>query len=80
MPVRIESVEHRILCKVVRNGEFVITPPSGADAYETIKLQPAEGAVGLRTADANSNGVVDWQRTAEHEWTPGDQFGPHQFA
>ena len=75
----LEPLEGRLLCKLAANGEFVIAPPGGGEAYETVKLHPAEGAVGLRTADANSNGVVNWQKTAEHEWTPGDQAGPHQF-
>ena len=80
----IEPLENRLLCKIAFNGEFVIAPPGGGQAHETIKLHPAEGAVGLRTATANSGGpngpVVNWQKTGEHESTPGDPSGPHQFA
>jgi hypothetical protein len=76
----IEPLEGRLLCRVILNGEFVIAPPGGGQAHETIKLHPAEGAIGLRIATANSNGVVNWQNTAEHVWTPGDHSGPHQFA
>ena len=75
-----EPLEHRLLCRLSANGEFAITPPGGGQAYETIKLQPAQGVVGLNTAEAHSNGVVTWQKTGEHEWTPGDQSGPQQFA
>ena len=70
--IQVETLEGRLLCRIVYNGGFAITPPGGGDAYETIKLQPAEGAVGLRTADASSGGVVNWQKTTEHEWNPGD--------
>ena len=76
----LEPLENRLLCRLSANGEFVIAPPGGGEAYETIKLQPAQGTIGLRTADANSGGVVNWEKTAEHEWTPGDHAGPHQFA
>ena len=31
------------------------------------------------TAEANSGGVVNWEITQVHEWTPGDPGGPHQF-
>ena len=76
----LEPLENRLLCKISLNGEFAITPPGGGAAHETIKLHPAEGVVGLNTAEAHSGGVVTWQKTGEHEWTPGDQAGPHQFA
>ena len=76
----IEPLENRLLCKVAFNGQFVIAPPGGGQAHETIKLHPAEGVTGLNTAEANSGGVVNWQRTGTHEWTPGDHGGPHQFA
>jgi hypothetical protein len=75
-----EPLEHRVLCKIVINGEFVITPPGGGAGHETIHLHPAEGVIGLNTAEAHSNGVVNWERTGTHEWTPGDHAGPHQFA
>jgi hypothetical protein len=78
--VLIEPLEHRVLCRIILNGEFAITPPGGGEAHETIKLQPSEGTIGLNTAEANSGGVVNWQATATHEWTPGDHSGPHQFA
>jgi hypothetical protein len=76
----IESLEHRVLCKIVANGEFVIVPPGGGAGHETIRLHPAEGVIGLNTAEANSGGVVNWERTGTHEWTPGDPGGPHQSA
>ena len=76
----LEGLEGRLLCAGAINGEFAITPPSGADAYSAIILRPQQGAIGPRTAEANSNGVVNWQITAVHEWTPGDKSGPHQFA
>ena len=75
----IERLEDRLLCRLSANGEFVIDPPGGGAAYETIKLHPTQGVIGLNTAEASSNGVVNWQKTAEHEWTPGDPGGPHQF-
>ena len=31
----------------------------------------------LRTARVQSGGVVNWQITQVHEWTPGDPGGPH---
>ena len=49
----LEPLENRLLCKIVNNGEFAITAPGGGEAYETIKLHPAEGAVGLRNTTAN---------------------------
>ena len=76
----IEPLEGRLLCRTALNGEFVIAPPGGGEAHETIKLQPAEGVIGLNTAEANSGGVVNWEKTGENEWTPGDKSGPHQFA
>ena len=72
----IEPLEGRLLCRIVINGEFVIAPPGGGQAFETVKQHPAEGVTGLNTAQANSNGVVNWEKTSEHEWTPGDQGGP----
>ena len=78
--VRLEPLEGRLLCKIANNGDFVIAPPGGGEAHETIKLQPDQGTTGLIHAEAGSNGVVDWNKTAEHEWTPGDHSGPHQFA
>jgi hypothetical protein len=62
------------------NGEFLIAPPGGGIGYEAIHLHPAEGVGGLNTAEGNSNGVVNWSKTGEHEWTPGEKSGPHQFA
>jgi hypothetical protein len=79
-PVCVELLENRLLCRIAYNGAFVINPPGGGVAHETVKLHPAEGAIGLRTATAHSHGVVNWEKTAEHEWTPGDHGGPHQFA
>ena len=78
--VAVEPLENRLLCRITFNGEFVIAPPGGGQAQETIKLHPAVGVVGLNTAEARSDGVVSWQKTGEHEWTPGDHAGPHQFA
>jgi hypothetical protein len=77
----IEALEGRLLCKITFNGEFVIAPPGDGQGHSTIHIQPEEGLIGLRTARENSGGphgaVVNWQITATHEWTPGDQGGPH---
>ena len=62
------------------NGDFQISPPGGGQGHETIQLHPEQGLNGLRTATAQSGGVVNWQLTVMHEWTPGDHAGPHQFA
>jgi hypothetical protein len=62
-PCTIESLEHRVLCKISINGEFVIAPPGGGVGHETIHQHPQQGVIGLNTAEANSNGVVNWQRT-----------------
>ena len=60
----IEPLEHRVLCRVVLNGEFVITPPAQQGVgHETIHEHPQQGVTGLNTAEANSDGVVNWQRT-----------------
>jgi len=75
----IEPLEGRLLCRLSANGEFIIAPPGGGEAHETIKLHPAQGVIGLNTAETSSGGVVNWQKSAEHEWTPGDPGGPHQF-
>jgi hypothetical protein len=75
----VERLEDRLLCRLSANGEFVIAPPGGGEAHETIKLQPSEGVIGLNIAETSSNGVVNWQKTAEHEWTPGDPGGPLQL-
>jgi hypothetical protein len=80
LPCACEPLEGRLLCRIVQNGEFAITPPGGGGAYTDIILRPAEGVTGPLTAEANSGGVVNWQITQTHEWTPGDQSGPHQFA
>ena len=58
----------------------MIAPPGDGVGYSTIHMQPTEGLTGLRTAEANSDGVVNWEITQTHEWTPGDASGPHQFA
>jgi hypothetical protein len=80
----IEPLEGRLLCRIMTNGEFVITPPGGGQGQETLHLHPEQGLTGLRTAEANSGGdqgpVVNWEITQTHEWTPGDHAGPHQFA
>ena len=77
---RVEALEDRQLFAPLAgqwiNGGFAITPPGGGEAYETIKLQPSQGVVGLISARENSNGVVNWEATAVHEWTPGDKGGP----
>jgi hypothetical protein len=76
-----EPLEGRLLCKILNNGEFVIAPPGGGEGHSTIHMQPEEGLTGLRAAEANSGGphgpVVNWEITATHEWTPGDEGGPH---
>jgi hypothetical protein len=73
----LEPLEGRLLCRIMVNGEFVITPPGGGQGQSTIHMQPEEGLIGLRTAEAQSNGVVNWEITQTHEWTPGDPGGPH---
>ncbi len=60
---RVEPLEGRLLCKLAANGEFVIDPPGGGVGYETIHQHSAQGVIGLNTAEARSNGVVNWQRT-----------------
>jgi hypothetical protein len=63
-PLVIEPLEHRILCKLSANGDFVIAPPNDHGVgHATIHEHAVQGLIGLRTADANSNGVVNWQRT-----------------
>ena len=81
-PALCEPLEGRLLCAaiIVRNGEFVIDPPGEGQGHSTFHLHPDAGVIGLNTAEANSNGVVNWQVTAIHEWNPGDHGGPHQFA
>ena len=75
-----EPLEGRLLCRISVNGDFAITPPGGGVAHETLKLHPEQGVTGLQTARDHSGGVVNWQITETHEWTPGDHSGPHQFA
>jgi hypothetical protein len=79
-PVRLEPLEGRLLCRLSANGEFLIDPPGGGEGHSTIHLQPQEGLTGLRRAEANSGGVINWEITQMHEWTPGDPSGPHHFA
>ena len=79
-PAFCEPLEHRLLCRLSANGEFIITPPGGGEGYSAIILRPQEGIIGPRTAEAQTNGVVNWQITAIHEWNPGDHSGLHQFA
>jgi hypothetical protein len=74
-----EPLEGRLLCKLAANGEFVIDPPGGGHGHSAIHVQPIEGLNGLRTAREQSNGVVNWQVTRIHEWTPGDHGGPSSF-
>ena len=79
--VRIEPLEARLMCRIFSSGVFEIAPPGEGQGFVTFNaLRPEEGLSGPRSAEANSNGVVNWQITATHEWTPGDQSGPHQFA
>ena len=59
----LEDLEPRLLCKLAANGDFVITPPGGGVGHATIHEHPVAGVIGLNTAEANSNGVVNWQRT-----------------
>ena len=75
-----ERLEGRLLCKIMNNGTFDITPPSGGEGYSAIILRPQEGVIGPKTAEANTNGVVNWDVTQIHEWNPGDHSGPHQFS
>ncbi len=62
-PALCEPLEGRLLCRLVLNGEFVIAPPGGGVGHETIHVHPVAGVIGLNTAEARSNGVVNWQRT-----------------
>jgi len=55
-------------------------PPGGGEGYSAIILRPQEGVIGPRTAEAQTNGVVNREVTQIREWTPGDKSGPHQFA
>jgi hypothetical protein len=70
----------RLFASGFGNGDFVINPPGGGVGHETIILHPLTGVGGLISAEEHSGGVVDWNKTAEHFWTPGDHSGPHQFA
>ena len=62
-PVALEPLEGRLLCRIAQNGEFVIDPPGGGQGHSTIHQHPVAGLIGLQTAEANSNGVVNWQVT-----------------
>ena len=63
-PRLIETLEHRVLCKLAANGDFVIDPPAEQGVgHATIHEHAVQGVIGLNTAEARSNGVVNWQRT-----------------
>ena len=66
-----EPLENRLLCRVSLNGDLMISPPGGGQGHSTIHQHPQAGVIGLRTADARSNGVVTWQVTSIEEITPG---------
>ena len=59
----LEHLEPRLLCRISMNGDFVISPPGGGVGHATVHAHPVAGVIGLNTAEANSNGVVNWQRT-----------------
>jgi hypothetical protein len=46
------ALEHRLLCRLVMNGEFAITAPGGGEAYTAIILRPSEGVLGSSTVPA----------------------------
>jgi hypothetical protein len=76
-----EPLEERLVFGIdLGNGEFAIDPPGGGQGYSDVITHPMTGVIGLRSAEANSNRVVNWELTTIHEWTPGDHAGPHQFA
>jgi hypothetical protein len=63
----IESLEARLLCArgtvgFIR-GVITIAPPSGALELHLDHSHPAEGVIGLNTAEAKSDGVVTWDPT-----------------
>ena len=72
----IEHLEGRLLCRVAMNGSFVIDPPGEGTGHSTLHMHPLEGVRGLQIAEAKSNGVVNWEVTTTHEWTPGTPGGP----
>ena len=59
-----EPLEGRLLCRITFNGDFIITPPGGGQGHATIHQHPVAGLTGLRTANAQTNGVVFWQATS----------------
>ena len=58
-----ENLEGRLLCRIAFNGEFVIDPLGPGQGHSTIHQHPQQGVIGLQTAEARSNGVVNWQIT-----------------
>ena len=76
----IEHLEERLVFGInLSNGQFAIDPPGGGQGYSDVILHPSTGVTGLKSAEANSGGVVNWDLTI-HVWDPGDHAGPHQFA
>ena len=61
--IALEPLECRLLCKITFNGEFLIDPPGAGQGHSTIHQHPAAGVIGLQTAEARTNGVVNWQIT-----------------
>ena len=48
----IEGLEGRLLCKLARNGEFLIDPPGGGQGHSAIHLHPDEGVIGIGSGGA----------------------------
>ena len=59
----VEILEERITPGHTLNGQLAIIPPGGGQGHETIHLHPQQGVIGLRTAEAQSGGVVNWEVT-----------------
>ena len=67
----VEMLESRLTPGYSLNGAFAILPPGGGQGQETIHLHPEQGVVGLRTAEAQTGGVVNWEVTRICEGPPG---------
>ena len=70
--LHVEVLEARLTPGIAVNGEFAIIPPGGGQGHETIHLHPEQGVTGLRTAEAQTAGVVNWEVTRICEGTPGE--------
>ena len=72
----VEILEERNTPGIALNGAFAIIPPGGGQGHESIHLHPEQGVIGLRTAEAQSVGVVTWEVTSICEGTPGQCRNP----